>query len=95
MIDLFLLLVMHALGDGPLQPRRLARAKRSTWWGLPLHAAIHAALAGVILLSWPVALAELVAHAAIDFCRSRKWIDTEIDQALHVLSKVVWVVWLA
>ncbi len=90
-LDLFLLLVAHAIGDMPLQPSWLSRAKRSTWWGLPAHAAIHAVLAGAVLLSWPVALAELVAHTVIDFAKCRRWIDTGTDQMLHVLSKVIWV----
>lgn len=93
------LLAGHALADGPLQ-YGLASYKRralNPWWltALAAHAGIHSMFVTVITGSLLCGAGELVAHAAIDFLKCEKKINTFVDQSLHVACKVVWIALLA
>lgn len=90
-----LLLIGHALMDGPLmQPAALSRAKRGPDWvgWLGLHAGLHGLAVGVVTLSPGLGLAEMAAHAAIDYLKINGRIGSRADQALHVGCKVIWAV---
>jgi hypothetical protein len=97
------LLAGHALADYPLQGDFLARAKNRAnpipgvpWYhGLLPHAAIHAGMVGLITGSLALGLAESVAHCIIDDSKCMGRISYNLDQALHVICKVVWLASLA
>lgn len=64
---------------------------------LSAHALVHAGTAWLILAGFGVATAvvyafiEFVLHWVIDFGKCEKWTNFHQDQALHVLSKAVYV----
>lgn len=108
MITLFWLLVGHAVADYPLQGDFLARAKNHAapipgvpWiHGLLPHAAMHAGAVALVTGSVVLGCAEFAAHAVIDFGKCAGWFGEgarafNIDQALHVACKVLWVLVLA
>lgn len=101
-LGILLLLVMgHFVGDFVLQHDRMAVEKSPghdvtlswTWW-LTGHAACHglivALLTGVPLLG----LAEWVVHWLIDWGKCRLRYSLMLDQTLHLLCKVLWVLLL-
>jgi len=59
---------------------------------LTAHALIHAGfvwlVSGVVLLG----IVEFVLHWIIDFMKSEGWINFQVDQSLHVLCKVGYVI---
>ena len=97
-LDLLILLCLgHFLADYPLQGDRMAVEKcpgndvTMDWrWWLTAHTATHgfvvALLTGVPLLG----LAEMLAHFCIDYGKCRLRYSLALDQALHLLCKVVW-----
>lgn len=94
-----MLLGWHALADYPLQGDFLATAKNhlNPAYGVPwyqalgAHAMIHGA--GVMYLtgSLSLGLAEVILHAAIDHTKCTGSINVDVDQALHVACKALWV----
>lgn len=96
LLTLFILLLfVHSLADYPLQSDFLAKAKRRNgvkgipWqWALFFHSYIHAA--GVVLVtgSMLAGAVELVAHAAIDYCKCAGRFGFSVDQTLHIVTKV-------
>jgi hypothetical protein len=99
---LFLLLASHALGDFALQSGFLAAAKnrhteigREYWVAaLPAHALIHGILVFAVTGSVALGLAETVAHGIIDWCKNEGWFGIRVDQGLHALCKILWLVLL-
>lgn len=103
---LFWMLVGHAIADYPLQGDWMAKAKNPTldvvrgeriWPGVMLsHALIHAAAVKLATGSWLLAIAELWAHACIDYWKCVGAYGYNVDQAPHVGCKVVWfgILWL-
>lgn len=98
-LDLLILLWLgHFLGDYPLQGDKMAVEKcpgcdqTMDWrWWLLAHSATHglivACLTGIPLIG----LAEVVAHALIDYGKCKFRYSLLIDQGLHWLCKLVWV----
>ena len=93
----FWLVVFHFLADYPLQGDFLAQAKdrhsklgQMFWYhALPAHGAIHA---GFVMLATGVlwmAIVEWLAHVLIDYLKCEKLIDLDVDQFLHLVTKVV------
>jgi hypothetical protein len=103
---LFALLIAHVLGDYPLQTDFMVRGKnrqitqpcpdlpaRGLWvYCLTAHAMIHAGGVWVVTGSIVFGTVELVAHWLIDWLKIERRIGFHTDQALHFLSKVVYVV---
>lgn len=93
-----LLLFGHFLADYPLQGDFLAKAKNRKnpiagvpWYhGLIAHSAIHGGCVGVITGSVWIGVAEAVVHALIDDAKCSNRISYNVDQLLHVLFKVAW-----
>lgn len=96
----FLMLILHALLDYPLQGDWLSKAKNHTlqlipgetiWPGaLASHAAIHAGGVWLATDLWLLAGFEFVAHSVIDYTKCSGHIDYNTDQFLHIACKLVW-----
>jgi hypothetical protein len=98
-VQLFWLLVLHALADYPLQGDYLSRAKRRNsgfdlpWWmALLWHAFIHAGAVALVTGQIELGLAELVVHMAIDYLKCANRFGFTTDQALHVAFKGLWAI---
>lgn len=97
-----LLVAAHFLCDFSLQSDTMAREKsrRSAtelqkhvpwyYWMLA-HACVHGLAVGLVLQSMPIGLAEVCAHFFIDTVKCNGRINIHQDQALHLLSKALWV----
>lgn len=96
---LWLLLVGHYVADYPLQGNFLALAKNAAdpfrgvpWWqAMFAHACIHSGAVLIVTGSLLLAGAELIAHFVIDHAKCCSRISFNVDQALHIACKVVWV----
>jgi len=100
-VSLFLaLLVSHALADFPLQGDYLARQKvrkdatsKSEWLiALSAHSVIQAG--GVWLLTGSLALGvvEFILHWLIDLAKGEDKFGVVVDQSLHLLCKLAYVI---
>jgi hypothetical protein len=98
----FLLLVLHALCDYPLQGDFLSRGK-NRWNPIPgvpwyqcltAHALIHAGAVTLATGSLALGIAEFVCHWLIDLAKCARLFGFDSDQALHVLCKVLWIILL-
>lgn len=102
MILLAVLVVAHLLADYPLQGDFMAKAKNCMppfpgvpWFTVLLsHAAIHAGFVWLITGSSVCAGFELAAHTGIDWTKCRGRISFNVDQALHLLCKAGYVVFI-
>lgn len=96
----FAFLVIHTLADFPLQGDYLARQKvRSTatcttdWLiALTAHSIIHAGGVWLVTGSLGLGLAELVLHWLIDLAKGEGKFGVVVDQSLHLLCKLAYVV---
>lgn len=88
----------HALADYPLQGDFLARAKNRVapvagvpWQqALGAHVAIHGAAVALITGLWWLGVAEAVVHWVTDDAKCRGKISFNVDQAVHIGCKLVW-----
>lgn len=94
----FKLIVGHAIADFALQSDFVAFNKGRTskipgmWpYVLASHSLFHGFFVMYFTGSWKLGLAEAVVHAMIDFAKCEQKISLHVDQALHVLCKVLWV----
>jgi hypothetical protein len=58
---------------------------------LTSHALIHGLFVYLATASIGLGIAETCAHWLIDFAKCEKWFGIHIDQALHLICKVLWV----
>ena len=105
---LFLFLVGHAVADFVLQPeamgvnksrRRYQSAQHPEGfppWGIWLsaHALTHGGAATLACGDWTVGVLETALHAFIDHTKCEGRITFLQDQALHVLCKILYVLFL-
>lgn len=102
----FLLIFGHVLADFPLQGDFLAKYKNlnfirnaaleGPWWlVMSSHCYIHAAIVGLLTGSYLCGIVEFISHFVIDTMKTKKWISFGLDQALHVLCKVAYTVFIA
>jgi hypothetical protein len=97
MSKLLYLFALHFLCDFALQGDYMARAKNpfadkpaSEWfWALGGHSLIHGA-AVCLLLGWRLGMAEAVAHCVIDYAKCARRVSYDLDQASHLLCKLIW-----
>ncbi len=59
---------------------------------LTAHSLHHGLLVYLISQNITLGVAETVVHWMIDFAKCERWFGFHTDQALHILSKVVWTV---
>lgn len=91
---------LHYIGDFALQNQFIAEAKNHTkpipnfsWYhALAAHSIIHGGLIGILTGSIVLAVLETVVHAAIDYLKSDGRFGVDVDQALHIMCKVLWCV---
>ena len=102
---LFAFLIGHALSDFALQSEFMAEAKCPAFWNdqdsatgcewlfvLLAHSLIHAGAVWLITGSMLLGLVELVLHAAIDGWKCAGKYGFLMDQGLHILCKVGFVI---
>ena len=102
-LDLLILLLLgHFLGDYPLQGDKMAVEKcpgcdkPMNWrWWLLAHSATHGFIVACLTGIPSIGLAEVGAHAVIDYGKCKLRYSLLVDQALHWLCKVCWVLWIA
>lgn len=99
----FFLLCGHFLFDFPWQGDTVAREKNPNsatelqkhvpwpYW-MASHAFSHAFAAALITHSGLIACLELTSHFVIDYLKCQKRFNIHVDQALHILCKVLYVV---
>ena len=101
--ELLALLAMgHFLGDFGLQSDRMAaekcRGQDATlpwqWW-LTGHAAIHGLIVALLTGVPALGLAEWGAHTLIDYGKCQHRYRIGVDQGLHLLCKLLWVLLLS
>ncbi len=110
LVILFALVIAHFLGDHPLQgdyvavyknrhvklPKELDPQQPAVWFHcLTAHAFIHGGLVWIVLGSPVFALIEVVLHWVIDALKAEGWTNIHVDQFLHFLCKIGYVVALA
>lgn len=101
--QLFLLLGAHAVTDYALQSETMATRKRPSifkaanqrtygpwWWWMSAHSLING-LGVALILSWEFGVLETITHWCLDVSKCQGKLTTKQDQALHLLSKVLWV----
>jgi len=101
MIVFLQFVIGHALGDFVLQGETMARAKsrhyahaseRSEtfppwYYWLLAHALVHGGIVWFVSGSWALAMIEIALHATIDWAKCEHKITFHQDQALHLLCK--------
>ncbi|GAA4218722.1 hypothetical protein GGQ68_002534 [Sagittula marina] len=106
---LALLIFAHALADYPVQATWIATTKSHRaphpsgypWYqSLAAHSVIHGGFVGIITGSLWLGIAETALHFLIDYLKSDGAFGTgprsvNIDQALHISCKLIWVAILA
>jgi len=99
-MTLFLLLMIaHFMADFPLQGNFLAMAKNRTvdtigvpWYeAMLVHCTIHGGLVALLTGSIWLGFAELALHFLIDDAKCRGKFEFLVDQNLHLLCKLLWV----
>lgn len=103
MIEILALLIFaHFLADYPLQGDFLAKGKNRTnpipgipfWHPLTAHAGIHGGFVGIITGSLWLGCAETIVHWITDDLKCRCKISYNVDQAIHLACKIIWVLFL-
>lgn len=96
---IFLLFALHALVDYGLSTEYVAFAKshkrpegKGVWpWVLGAHCLMHGGAVFFVTGNLYLGISEFVAHAATDYLKSSGRISYGTDQAIHYLTKVLWV----
>lgn len=107
---LWWLLVGHAVADFWAQSDALAQMKNRNrpntrvppgqkpmviWpYALTAHAVMHGAAVAIVTGSVVLGVAETAAHWVIDFGKCENWYGIHVDQALHGVCKVAWLLLL-
>jgi hypothetical protein len=98
---LFKLIIGHALVDYSLQNDTMAKFKNRHilnntvpwYYFMTAHALINAGMVWAVTGNVSFGIAELVLHWVIDFAKCEKWINVHADQGLHILCKLMYVLW--
>lgn len=98
MVNLFfVLLVGHALVDYGLQSAYMASTKSSrsanySFWSLFAHSTMHGGAVYFITGSIILGLVEMLLHFIIDKASSNGEMSRNVDQLLHILCKMVYII---
>lgn len=96
----FLLISCHFIADYPLQTEAIALGKNRNidpnkfgvnwqYW-LTSHAFTHGALVTLVTGNVLIGIAETISHWLIDFGKCEHKYGIHIDQALHIICKIIW-----
>lgn len=101
---LLLMIAGHFVGDFVLQPAPMSSGKNRNYsrekfddgfpqwyYWLSAHASTHGLIVYLVTGSIYLMLAEFAAHWLIDFTKCDRLINLHQDQALHILSKIAYV----
>lgn len=104
---LLLMLAGHFVGDFVLQPGPMSSGKNKNktreqfddgfppwYYWLSAHASTHALIVYFFTGSILLLIAEFISHWLIDFVKCDKIINLHQDQALHILSKLAYVLFI-
>ena len=100
----FQMVIAHAIADFVLQPdamgfgkNRNSDAQRTKgalfphwYYWMTSHALVHSGAIYLLTGNIYIALAELVTHWIIDFCKCEGWFNLHLDQTLHMFCKVIY-----
>lgn len=99
---LTLLVAAHFIADFPLQTDAIAAGKNRNlgrlkfgvnwWYWLTAHSMTHGVAVGLVTGNALLGTSEAVAHWLIDYGKCERWFGLHVDQALHLLCKVAWIV---
>lgn len=100
---LFLLIAVHAILDFPLQgdtvainknPNANTALQKHVPWGywLSAHALSHGLGVWFITQSVWLGICETISHWIIDYLKCQGKYSIHMDQFLHLLSKIVWLI---
>jgi hypothetical protein len=97
---LWWLIVGHFVADYTFQSDFVAKFKSRTnsltavpwYYVLTSHVLTHSAMVGVLTGSAWISVAEAVVHFGLDFAKCEGRTNIHVDQAGHILCKVLWVV---
>lgn len=78
----------HPPGIDPGLPERC----RIWIYAMSAHCLVHAGFVWVITGNWKLGLAEFIAHWIIDFLKCERVTNFDVDQALHLLTKLAFVI---
>lgn len=107
---LFLLVFGHSLADYALQNRFMAIGKNPTLKHLPeyntpnsrkwyhkmiAHCSIHGGMVMLFTGSVGLGILEFAMHWIIDMQKCKKNINADVDQALHILCKIIYALHIA
>jgi hypothetical protein len=96
------LILAHLIADFPLQTNGIFRLKHRHWAGVLLHAAIHGAVAAILLQDpfarWPMLVTLVGVHFTIDWLKLRidfrlKSLGFILDQITHGLALLLLATW--
>lgn len=97
---LFGLIAAHFICDYAFQPTAMYIGKNQLkgepyaginwWYWLTAHSMSHAVAVALVTRNVYLGLAEFVAHWAIDWAHSKKYIGLHFEQALHLFCKLTW-----
>ena len=99
---LLTLLLAHLIADFPLQTNEIFRLKVRHWYGILLHAGIHAIVTAALIINpleqWSMLLLLWLIHFAIDWLKLRikfkiQSIGFVLDQIAHILSLIFIAYW--
>ena len=102
--NLLILLFLHALTDFALQSDAMAKGKNRNikgtappgmpcwYWWLSAHAFIHGGLIIVIFGVWWLGLIEIITHFIIDFLKCDNVINSNQDQASHLILRIIYAI---
>ena len=104
----FMLMFGHALADMVLQSEKLAKGKNrnqkpnyipegqkyvACWpYNLTAHAITHGGFVFLITGSLVLGVTETILHWVIDFAKCENWTNPHMDQFLHLLCKIGYVI---
>ena len=102
MNELLGLIAGHFIADYVLQTDAIATGKNRNldkakfgvnwWYWMTAHAVTHGIFVYFITGSIIFGIAETTAHWIIDFGKCEKRYNLHVDQALHLICKVLWVI---
>lgn len=95
---LLMLFAAHWIADYPLQGDFLAKAKFEgplRAYHLVAHAGIHGGAVALVTGSLTLGLIEWALHTIIDEAKVRGWTSFALDQWLHLMCKVIYVLALS